>query len=133
MYLNQFTCAGNLTADPVLHCTRTERYWVSCGVALNKPIPPRDGGEWSSEVHFVDWTAWGKLAQRCAGRLHKGDGVLLVGELRQERWEDKDTGAKREKHRLVARNVQRYRVAKGKKDEPEVPEDLDAPGDDIPF
>jgi single-strand DNA-binding protein len=157
VYLNHYVCAGNLTADPVLHYTKGGKPWCSGGVALNKPIPPREeGGEWRSEVHFVDWNAWGRLALRCADRLHRGDGVLLTGELRQERWDDKATGEKRSRLRLVADKVQRYRVAKGKKDEtepenhspqpagcaspqggegeePGEPEDLGAESDDVPF
>ena len=142
MYLNQFTCAGNLTADPELRYTKSGRPWVSCGIALNKPIPPRDdGGEWRSQVTFVDWTTWGERAKRCANRLKKGDTVLLAGKLKMEEWEDKQTGQKRRKLRLHVFNIQR--CPKGTKNpspqpspqrgEGEEPEDPGAPGDDLPF
>ena len=148
MYFNQYVCAGNLTEDPVLRYTKAGTPWCECGISLNEPIPPRhEGDEWRSEVHYINWKAWGKLARRCADRLRKGDGVLIAGRIKQDRWTDEQTGRKREKHRIVALNVQRYRVAKGKKGEPEdpspqpspqrgegeEPEDLGAEGDDVPF
>lgn len=53
---------------------------------------------------FVDCEAWGKLAERIGQHLQKGQEVLLESELDQDQWEDKQTGAKRSKHKLVVTN-----------------------------
>lgn len=46
---------------------------------------------------FIDVTYWEKAADNIVKFFKKGDPILVEGELRQERWEDRD-GQKRSKH-----------------------------------
>lgn len=47
---------------------------------------------------FIDVTFWEKSAENIMKYFKKGDPILVEGELRQEKWEDKTTGDKRSKH-----------------------------------
>lgn len=46
---------------------------------------------------FVDITLWGKNCDVFQRHCPKGRTVLIEGSLRQDKWEDKETGAKRSK------------------------------------
>jgi single-strand DNA-binding protein len=46
---------------------------------------------------FLELTFWGKTAEVAAEYCSKGKAVLVTGRLRQENWEDKQTGGKRSK------------------------------------
>lgn len=48
----------------------------------------------------TDWTlveAWDKLGDQCVRSLHKGSRVRIVGSLRTQSWEDRETGLRRYK------------------------------------
>lgn len=57
------------------------------------------------EVSYFDVVAFGDLATNVSESLHKGDRVVVVGRLRQERWEDKETGQNRSKVKIIADDV----------------------------
>src|SRR5947207_8998623 len=95
------TVIGNLTGDPELRFT-------SNGVALGKftiastprVLDQKTGQYRDGEPLFLTCTAWRDLAEHVAESLSKGARVLVVGRLRQSRWEDKDTGEKRQAYGL---------------------------------
>lgn len=52
----------------------------------------------------IEVEAWGKSAEVITDRCSKGDCILISGNIRQQTWNDKNTGDKRNKHTLsVAR------------------------------
>lgn len=57
------------------------------------------------EVSFFDVVAFGDLATNVSESLHKGDRVVVVGRLKQERWEDKETGQSRSRVKIIADDV----------------------------
>lgn len=97
---NQVTIEGKLTRDAELKYTASQMAVCELSIAVNKS--KKKGDEWVSEVSFFDVTAFSKVAEK-AGSLSKGDGVLIVGELKQERWE-KD-GQKRSAVKIIANGV----------------------------
>jgi single stranded DNA-binding protein len=46
---------------------------------------------------FVDVQVWGPSAQNFANLVRKGQEIFIEGSLRQDRWEDKQTGQNRSK------------------------------------
>lgn len=46
---------------------------------------------------FLDCEAWGKQGEVIQSHFVKGNRIFLIGELEQENWEDKESGAKRSK------------------------------------
>ena len=98
------TIAGRLTRDAELRYLPNGNPLVSFAVAVNKRHR-NDAGEWvDGETSFHDVSWFGKAAEEHAGRLEKGAAVIVVGDLSQRRFEDRD-GQKRSAWGVKAREV----------------------------
>lgn len=103
--LNKVMLIGNLTRDPELRYTPKGTAVADLGLAVNRRVS--DGnGNWSDETTFVDITVWGNTAENSQKYLSKGRGVFVEGRLQLDTWEDKQTGQKRSKLKVVGENVQ---------------------------
>lgn len=95
---------GNLGATPELRYTPSGRAVCNLSVATSDRYTNGAGERVeSTEWHMVQ--AWGPMAERAAG-LRKGEGVLVRGSLRTERWTDK-AGVERFTTRVLARRIDR--------------------------
>ena len=65
-----------------------------------------DNGEKIEEVTFVDVTLWGRQAELAGQYLAKGRSVFIEGRLQLDQWDDKQTGQKRQRLRVVGENMQ---------------------------
>ena len=83
------TLIGNLVAEPELTMAGDSQK-AKIRIAVNKTWTK--DGEKQEYVSYFTVTAWNKLAQACTDYLIKGQQIVVTGELRQERFEDKDTG-----------------------------------------
>ena len=120
-FTNFVSIDGNLTRNAEIRYSSSGTAFASFSLAHNRKVKDRD------EVFFFDVTAIGKYAEMIADRLRKGTAVLVVGQLRQQRWED-DRGGKRSKVEIVASQVMfNGAVPKGEGAAVEIPDD------DIPF
>ena len=153
--LNSVHLIGNLTRDPEVRYTPKGTAVCDLSLAINRSIPPeKEGGDWREETVFVDVTLWGKTAENAGQYLAKGRSVFVDGRLALETWDDKQSGQKRSRLKVVAESVQflgsrpgqgqgeapagskpaEKRQALARKDpKPERDPDLDAEPDDIPF
>ncbi len=103
--LNKVMLIGNLTRDPELRYTPKGTAVADLGLAVNRRVS--DGnGNWSDETTFVDVTVWGNTAENSQKYLSKGRGVFVEGRLQLDTWEDKQSGQKRSKLKVVGENVQ---------------------------
>lgn len=103
--VNLVVIAGNLTRDPELKYLQNGTAVCDLSLALSRKY--RDAqGEVKEEVSFIDVTAFGKTAELASQYLAKGRPVLFEGSLKQERWDDKETGQKRSKLKVVAQRMQ---------------------------
>lgn len=96
--MNHFVGIGNLTKDPEMRYTESGTAYTRFTLAINSS---KKGGE----PLFLDCTAWDKLAETVAEYLRKGNKAAVVGEIRMDRYEDRD-GVKRVKWYCHARNVE---------------------------
>jgi single-strand DNA-binding protein len=103
--LNKVLLMGNLTRDPELRYIQSGTAVLDLGLAVNRRVKQGDGS-WGEEATFVDVTVWGKTAENCAEYLSKGRPVFIEGRLQLDQWEDKKTGDKRSKLKVVGENVQ---------------------------
>ncbi len=110
--LNKVMLLGNLTRDPELRHTPKGSAVADLGVAVNRKIQDGNGG-WKDETTFVDVTVWGSSAENAHKYLSKGRGVFIEGRLQMDTWDDKATGQKRSKLKVVADNVQFLPDGKG--------------------
>jgi single-strand DNA-binding protein len=58
-----------------------------------------------SASFWKDVTLWGERAERAASHLIKGARVAVIGELRGEKWTDKDSGEERTKDAIRADDI----------------------------
>lgn len=102
---NTVILIGNLTMDPEVTYTTKGVAVANCSMAINRTYTT-DSGEKREDVTFVPITAWDKLAEIMAKYLKKGSPLFLEGRLALDSWEDKQTGQKRTKLKVVAENIQ---------------------------
>lgn len=99
------TLVGALGKDPELRFTASGRGVCSFTVAVSHRYKSAGSDEWTEETAWVDVTAWGTLGENVAASLSKGNRVVVVGRLKQDEWDDRETGAKRTKLTCVADSV----------------------------
>jgi single-strand DNA-binding protein len=148
---NKVLLMGNLTRDPEIRYTPKGTAVAELGVAVNR-VYSTDNGERREETTFVDVTVWGRQAETASEYLKKGRPVFVEGRLQMDTWEDKQSGQKRSKLKVVADQVtflgarseggeggapRPQRPAGGapapRNREPVDPDLQPAPEDDIPF
>ncbi len=96
---------GNLTRDPEVRFTPKGSAVADISIAVNR-VYTADNGEKREEVTYVDVTLWGKLAELVGKYLTKGAPFYIEGRLQLDSWEDKATGQKRSKLRVVGESMQ---------------------------
>lgn len=96
--INQVILMGRLTRDPEVRTTTTGKTIASFSLAVDR------GGQ-DDQADFFDITAWEKLGELVSQYLSKGRRCLVQGRLRQDSWDDKETGKKRSKVEVVATDV----------------------------
>ena len=104
-YLNKVFIIGNLTRDPELRVTPKGTAICQFGIAVNRQFKDESGAT-RDETTFVDVEAWGKQGELVSKYLTKGSLAMVEGRLKLDQWEDKQSGQKRSKLKVVLDNVQ---------------------------
>lgn len=102
---NKVILAGNLTRDPELRYTPKGTAVTEIGLAINRSWKS-ESGEQQEETTFVDVAAYGRTAEVIAQYMKKGRPLLIEGRLKLDTWDDKQTGQKRSKLRVVCEGFQ---------------------------
>ena len=103
--VNKVMLIGNLTRDPEVRYTPKGSAVADIGLAINRYFT-LENGEKREETTFVDVVLWGRQAELAQQYLSKGRPVFIEGRLQLDSWEDKNTGQKRSKLRVVGENMQ---------------------------
>ena len=103
--MNHITIAGRLVDDPV-------RKEANGSVVTSFRLASGRSGSKTGRL-WIDVDAWGKLAGVCAQHLTKGRHVLVSGRLTQKEWADNETGEKRTRYIVTARDVDFLPIATG--------------------
>lgn len=100
--MNLFIFNGTICRDIELKYTQNQGMAViSNSLAFNK----KDANGNQSTV-FLDFVAFGKTAELINQYYQKGDMLCGVGEISADEWQDKDTGAKRTKHKIIIQKLE---------------------------
>lgn len=157
---NKVMIIGNLTRDPEIKYTPKGTAIADIGLAVNRNYTT-ESGEKREEVTFIDVTLWGRVAEIVGEYCKKGRPLFVEGRLQLDTWDDKATGQKRSKLKVVGENIQllgsregggggggehgegrsenRPQQSRSAPSRPPAPQrppadpDLDAKEDDIPF
>lgn len=103
--VNKVMLIGNLTRDPEIRYTPKGTAVTDVGLAVNR-VRTNDQGERIEDTTFVDVTLWGRQAELAEKYLNKGRAVFIEGRLQMDSWEDKQTGQKRSRLKVVGENLQ---------------------------
>lgn len=103
--LNEVRLMGNLTRDPEIKYTTNGTAVCGFGLAINRTWL-NDRQEKMEETTFVDVEFWGKKAEAIAKYVKKGHPFYVAGRLKLDQWDDKQTGQKRSKLRVVGEDFQ---------------------------
>lgn len=160
--LNKVLLMGNLTRDPEIKYTPKGTAIANFGIAVNRVFTSGEGNEKKEEVTFIDIEAWGRTAEVIGEYFKKGKPIFIEGRLKLDQWDDKQTGKKMSKLRVVADSFEFLGTREGgggggggeyggggegrpqsrpagnrpsapPQKRPPADPDLDAPEDDIPF
>jgi len=102
---NKVILLGNLTRDPEVRYTPKGSAVADLGLAVNRQYT-LDNGEKREEVTFVDVTFWGRTAEIAGEYLKKGRPVFVEGRLQLDTWDDKTSGQKRSKLKVIGETMQ---------------------------
>ena len=102
---NKVILMGNLTRDPEVRYTPKGSAVADIGLAVNR-VYSTESGEKREETTFVDVTLWGRTAEIAGEYLKKGRPVLIEGRLQLDTWDDKQSGQKRSKLKVIGEGMQ---------------------------
>ena len=102
---NKVILLGNLTRDPEVRYTPKGSAVCDLGIAINRSYT-LDSGEKREEVTYVDVVLWARLAEIAGEYLKKGRPVFIEGRLQLDTWDDKQSGQKRSKLRVIGETMQ---------------------------
>jgi single-strand DNA-binding protein len=109
--LNKVMLIGRLTRDPETRVFASGGKVAKFGFAVNNRRKNSQTGQWEDEPVFIDCEVFnrgenGTLADRIEQTVRKGQQIFIEGHLRLDQWDDKATGAKRQKLMVVVDNFQ---------------------------
>ncbi len=141
--VNKVFLLGRLTRDPETQQFASGGKVAKFGFAVNNRKKNQQSGQWEDEAVFLDCEAFnrgesGKTADLIEQYLRKGSQAYLEGHLKLDQWNDKTSGEKRSKIKIVVDNVQ-FLDSKQKQDGGDEPERERAPAaaetvsEEIPF
>lgn len=98
---NKVILAGNFIRDPELGSLPSNMPVCEFGLAVNDRVLNKSTNQWDDRVNFIDCTAYGRSAESIAKLFSKGRPILIEGKLRYEQWDDRNSGQKRSKLKVV--------------------------------
>ncbi|HSQ58276.1 MAG TPA: single-stranded DNA-binding protein [Gemmata sp.] len=113
--LNKVMLMGRLTDEPkdgAIPTTGTRVVKFSFAVGRSRKNPQT--GQWENDPNplFIDCEAFTRqearrdLVSLIMQYCHKGDPLYIEGRLQLDRWDDKQSGQKRSKHKIVVENIE---------------------------
>lgn len=102
--LNAIHIIGNLTREPDLKYLPNGTAVCEFGIAVNRTYTVN--GEKREEVTFLECVTFARTAEIVGEYAKKGRPIYVGGYIRQENWDDKTTGQKRSKLKVIGDNIQ---------------------------
>jgi len=107
--LNKVILIGRLTRDPEIKTFANGGRVAKLGFAVTNRKKNAQSGEWEDDPMFIDIDVFNrgesKTIEQIEQRLTKGSQVCIEGKLYLEKWDDRTSGEKRNKHKIIADSV----------------------------
>ncbi len=102
--MNNVNLLGRLGQDPELRYFESGSCRASFSLAVDDRV--KRNGQWVKQPIWVSCEAWGKLASDVIAQYcRKGSQVAVSGKLKVESWQDKNTGANRQRMLVNVQNL----------------------------
>ena len=102
---NRVILIGNLTRDPEVKYLPSGSAVAEISLAINRSFTDKNTNERKEDTTYVEVTLWARLAELAGEYLAKGRPVMIEGRLQLDSWEDKASGQKRSKLRVVGETM----------------------------
>ena len=102
--INKVIIVGRLGKDPEIRSTPQGTSVAKFTVATDEKFTDRSG-ERQERTEWHNIVAWGKLGEICGQYLRKGKLVYIEGSIRTDSWDDKESGQKKYRTEIVARDM----------------------------
>ena len=103
---NQFTIAGNICSEPVMHTTTTGKSVLNFRLASTPRRFDSSVNQWvNGEPVYLAVNCWHRLAERVKESLQLGDPVIVSGRIRQRVVRGRRRAPHRVRDRGIARSV----------------------------
>jgi len=135
--LNSVIISGHLTRDIELRYTPKGIPVARLSIAFNRVYLGSDGS-WVEEANYINVKTFGKTAQNCSERLHKGSPVIVEGYISTYNYTDKDQQQRRNveitasKIHFIAKTAYSDDVQANQGDDFDAPDNV-VTDDDVPF
>lgn len=103
---NKVILMGNLTRDPEMRVLPSNMPVASFGLAVNDRFKNKQTDQWEERPNFIDCEAFGRTAENIGKFFSKGKPIFIEGKLRFDQWEDRQSGQKRSKLKVVVDTFQ---------------------------
>jgi len=102
--VNKVILIGNVGKDPEVKYTPSGVPVGKFSLATNERFKDK-AGEWQERTEWHSIVAWQKLAEIVGEFVSKGSKVYVEGRLQTSRWEDRQSGEKKYRTEIVARDL----------------------------
>jgi single-strand DNA-binding protein len=102
--VNKVILVGNLGKDPEVKYTPNGTPVAKFSLATNEKFKSRSG-EWQERTEWHNIVVWQRLAEIVGEYVKKGSRLYIEGKLQTSSWEDRESGQKKYRTEIVAREL----------------------------
>ena len=102
--INKVILVGRLGKDPEVRSTPGGTSVAKFSLATDERFTDKNG-EKQERTEWHNVVAWGTLGEICGQYLRKGKLVFIEGSIRTDSWDDKESGQKKYRTEIVARDM----------------------------
>jgi single-strand DNA-binding protein len=102
--INKVIIVGRLGKDPEIRSTPGGTSVAKFTVATDERFTDKSGAK-QERTEWHDVEAWDRLGEICGQYLKKGKLVYIEGSIRTDTWDDKESGQKRSRKKIIAREM----------------------------
>ncbi|MGB8113476.1 MAG: single-stranded DNA-binding protein [Candidatus Sulfotelmatobacter sp.] len=102
--VNKVILVGNVGKDPEVRYSQSGTPVANFSLATNERFKDRSG-EWQDRAEWHNIVAWQRLAEIVGEYVAKGSKVYVEGKLQTTSWEDRQSGERKYRTEIVARDL----------------------------
>jgi single-strand DNA-binding protein len=102
--VNKVILVGNVGKDPEVKYTPTGTPVAKFSLATNEKYKDRSD-QWQERTEWHNILAWQRLAEIVGEYVKKGAKLYIEGKLQTSSWEDRESGTKKYRTEIVARDL----------------------------